>query len=76
VKYSKKQLLEAISYWTKILNESMSKTSYYSMFMQEHPEDEIHSLQNSLVKEFANDLKRNNFSVYDCYLEFINEFKG
>jgi len=47
----------------QILAEKTSNISYYSMFMKEHPNDNLPKLLDSLVSQFASDMKLDNISV-------------
>ena len=48
-----------------MLDES-SHTSYYDVYMQEHPEDKLQKLIDSLVGEFAEALKKDHIDLKDC----------
>ena len=54
-----------IQYWAHMLDES-KHASYYEVFMQEHPEDELLKLASSLIAEFAESLKKDRINVEDC----------
>ena len=51
-----------IHYWAHMLDES-KHASYYEVYMQEHPEDELPVLIDSLIKEFAQALKKDNIKL-------------
>ena len=48
-----------------MLDES-KHASYYEMYMQDHPEDKLPKLVNSLISEFADSLKKDHINVEDC----------
>ena len=43
--------------WAHMLDES-KHASYYEVYMQEHPEDKLPTLIDSLIEEFAKSLKK------------------
>ncbi len=43
---------DEIKFWAHMLDES-SHASYYDVYMQEHPEDKLPQLIDSLIGEFA-----------------------
>ena len=51
-----------IHYWAHMLDES-KHASYYEVYMQQHPEDELPTLIDSLVKEFAQALKKDHIKL-------------
>lgn len=48
-----------------MLDES-SHASYYDVYMQEHPEDKLPRLIDSLIAEFAESLRKDNIDLEDC----------
>ena len=56
---------DQIQYWAHMLDES-SHASYYDVYMQEHPEDKLPRLIDSLIAEFAESLHKDNIDLEDC----------
>lgn len=56
---------DQIQYWAHMLDES-SHTSYYDVYMQEHPEDKLPRLIDALIAEFAESLRKDNIDLEDC----------
>lgn len=56
---------EQIHYWAHMLDET-KHTSYYEMYMIEHPEDKLLTLIDSLVGEFVADLKKDHIDLKSC----------
>lgn len=56
---------DQIQYWAHMLDES-SHASYYDIYMQEHPEDKLPRLIDSLIAEFAESLHKDNIDLEDC----------
>ena len=56
--------LDEIHYLAHMLDES-SHASYYEVYMQEHPEDKLPKLVDSLLEEFAEDLKKDHIDLSD-----------
>lgn len=54
-----------IEYWAQLLDESRH-TSYYDMYMMEHPEDKKDKLLDELIGEFAKDLKKDHIDLTKC----------
>ena len=54
-----------IEYWAQLLDESR-RTSYYDMYMMEHPEDKKEDLLDELIGEFAKDLKKDRIDLTKC----------
>ena len=54
-----------IRYWAHMLDES-SHASYYDVYMQEHPEDSLPKLIDSLIREFSLDLKKDGIKPQKC----------
>ena len=48
-----------------MLDES-SHASYYEVYMQEHPEDELRNLIDTMLGEFADDLEKNHIDLRQC----------
>ena len=48
-----------------MLDES-SHASYYDVYMQEHPEDKLPRLIDSLIEEFAESLRKDKIDLEDC----------
>lgn len=59
---------EQIFYWAHMLDESVH-ASYYEVYMQQHPEDKEDILVDSMVKQFAQALKRDHIDVKDCVVD-------
>ena len=51
-----------IQYWAHMLDESV-RQSYYEVYMMDHPEDKLPTLIDSLIGEFAQDLKKHHFDI-------------
>ena len=50
--------------------------SYYDVYMQANPKDKMPTLIDSMINEFAEDLKKYNIDVLDCLSnDEINEIK-
>ena len=45
-----------------MLDESI-RQSYYEVYMMDHPEDRIDRLADSLIGQFAKELKKNKFDI-------------
>ena len=60
-KYCLKSLYNAFK--SKMNIYEASKTSYYNAYMMAHPEDQLPRLIESLIKEFAADLKKNKLNL-------------
>lgn len=54
-----------IYYWAHMLDES-KHASYYEVYMQEHPEDKLETLIDSLIGEFAKSLKKDHINLKKC----------
>ena len=54
-----------IYYWAHMLDES-NHASYYDMYMQENPEDQLPRLIDSLIGEFAESLKKDGIKMQKC----------
>ena len=54
-----------IYYWAHMLDES-KHASYYEVYMQEHPEDKLETLIDSLIEEFAKSLKKDHINLKKC----------
>lgn len=54
-----------VYYLAHMLDES-SHASYYDVYRQEHPEDKLPKLIDSLVGEFAEALKKDRIDLKDC----------
>lgn len=52
-------------FWAHMLDES-SHASYYKVYMAEHPEDKPDTLADSLISQFAEDLKRDKIDLNAC----------
>ena len=61
----KKRIHNQIDYWAHMLDES-SHASYYEVYMQEHPEDELRNLIDTMLGEFADDLEKNHINLRQC----------
>ena len=59
-----------IHYWAHMLDESLH-ASYYDVYMQEHPEDKLPNLIDSLLGEFADDMKKDHIKIEDCLVNGI-----
>ena len=57
-----------IYYWAHMLDES-SHASYYDVYMQEHPEDKLPRLVDSLIGEFSKALKKDGIHMQDCFVD-------
>lgn len=56
---------DQIQYWAHMLDESVH-ASYYEVYMQEHPEDKLPKLIDSLIGEFVRDLKKDGIKLQKC----------
>ena len=56
---------DEIKFWAHMLDES-SHASYYDIYMQEHPEDKLPQLIDSLIGEFAQALKKDHINLCKC----------
>ena len=54
-----------IHYWAHMLDESYH-VSYYDVYMQENPEDQLPRLIDSLIGEFAESLKKDGIKMQKC----------
>ena len=54
-----------IHYWAHMLDES-HHASYYDVYMQENPEDQLPRLIDSLIGEFAESLKKDGIKMQKC----------
>ena len=54
-----------IHYWAHMLDESRH-ASYYDVYMQENPEDQLPRLIDSLIGEFAKSLKKDGIKMQKC----------
>ena len=54
-----------IHYWAHMLDES-HHDSYYDVYMQENPEDQLPRLIDSLIGEFAKSLKKDGIKMQKC----------
>lgn len=54
-----------IHYWAHMLDESRH-ASYYDVYMQENPEDQLPHLIDSLIGEFAKSLKKDGIKMQKC----------
>ena len=54
-----------IHYWAHMLDES-HHASYYDVYMQENPEDQLPHLIDSLIGEFAESLKKDGIKMQKC----------
>ena len=54
-----------IHYWAHMLDESRH-ASYYDVYMQENPEDQLPRLIDSLIGEFAKSLKKDGIKIQKC----------
>lgn len=81
-KYTKKQIQEAINYWLKQLKlgnykkVNESKTSYFEMYMMSHPKDKLETLIESLIKEFATDIKKHKFDMSQFIVDRAIDFNS
>lgn len=58
--------------WAHMLDESRH-ASYYEVYMQEHPEDKLPKLIDSLIGEFAESLKKDGIKLSHCIRKgFVN----
>ena len=48
-----------------MLDES-SHSSYYKIYMMEHPEDKPDALADSLISQFAKDMRKDRIDLKDC----------
>ena len=58
-------MADSIYFWAHMLDES-KHASYYEVYMQEHPEDKMDKLIDSMISEFADSLKKDNIDLHDC----------
>ena len=56
---------QMIYYWAHMLDES-SHALYYEVYMQQHPEDKLPKLVDTLVGQFAKDLKKDHLDFENC----------
>lgn len=54
--------MDMIHYWAHMLDESRH-TSYYDVYMQEHPEDQLPRLVDSMLEEFADSLEKDHIDL-------------
>ena len=52
-----------VHYWAHMLDESYH-ASYYEVYMQQHPEDKIPTLIDTLIGQFASDMKKDKVDFY------------
>lgn len=65
---------DLVHYWAHMLDES-SHSSYYEVYMMEHPEDEAGRLANSLIEQFAKDMKKDRIDLRKCVKNGIADMK-
>ena len=58
-------MMNSIYFWAHMLDES-KHASYYEVYMQEHPEDKMDKLIDSMIAEFADSLKKDKIDLHDC----------
>ena len=63
-----------IHYWAHMLDES-SHSSYYKVYMMEHPDDKPDALADSLIAQFARDMKRDRIDLRDCLKNGIADMR-
>lgn len=57
-----------------MLDES-SHSSYYKIYMMEHPEDKPDALANSLISQFAKDMRKDKIDLKDCLKNGIADMR-
>lgn len=60
-----KRTYNQVDYWAHMLDES-SHASYYEVYMQEHPEDDLRKLIDTMLGEFADDLEKDHIDLILC----------
>lgn len=63
-----------IYYWAHMLDESVHE-SYYEVYMRQHPEDKLPVLIDTLIGEFAADMKKDNVDFYSLVKNDDLDFK-
>ena len=63
-----------IYYWAHMLDESVHE-SYYEVYMRQHPEDKLPVLIDTLIGEFAADMKKDNVDFYSLIKNDDLDFK-